>query len=210
MKIILEDRWWHRTLKVLFAVSIIFIFLSSLFISSEVLGDRPDFGNVNVINNLSDFTRSNTIYRGNTIPLFLSLEGNLGCKEGNRAEWVSSSQLKKAYCTSDTQQDLDSMADHFYNLGSNKEFSHYLELKESLTEGSTYTDREDNIRVCYFTKAYGDKCNSLDIIKYEYNILYYIKIIIYSILGTFIYALSVYFLYRKIFLYIVFGKQKIE
>ena len=203
----LQDKWWHRLLKILFGVTVAIVFLISLavwsFSNFDSLKARPF--NSTVVSNLNEFTRASDPSVPNTIPSFLELEGKLGCREDNSINHLSALSLsKKGVCSVDIIGNADEIVsitqDQNWFIGATDE-----KLKKDLLE---FLAQDEGQRYCMILSKKSDGCSSDNIIKYKRNAFYYLQAFIYSLGIVLISALLLQLAYYKGLIYIIYGKKK--
>ena len=204
----LNNKWWHRLMKVIFIFSIIFIIFCAIVACVIKLYNIYPTGEKDIVitNNLYQYTAKSDEKIVNTIPKFLSLPDRLGCVniETNRISYISEDSLLKGYCNSNLKMNLDSAL---------------AKLKEENPQIQNYLDNsalekilaEDKVtRMCFISKNDVD-CTHSKIIKYKIKPIVYVieclKIIGINILILFIWIIICIGIYKSI-LYIIFGSQK--
>lgn len=195
----LHLKWWHRFLKVAFLFSLVITFLISFAISFTTIS--PTKNNTTIINNLRDYTASNSFSTDNTIPAFLEMSGDLGCYDPttNNISYVGEYYLEKSYCNYDFITNADKVVDFF-----NKQFPEKNFTKEGLFNKILNKDTEK--RYCLIDKD--ASCKSDKIVKYNKTTMFYIEAIFYSLLAVIIWGFFWSLFYHRVFLYILYGNKR--
>ncbi len=195
----LGERPWHRVFIVSFVFSIIIFFLFSLLIAFNHTPENTF--NVNIKYNLQDFTRASSKDMANTIPAFRPIDYKVGCLNGNKIESVSIISLERSVCSPDLRGNIDKVAEIFIQ-------ENYLNAsaKEQMVNDMTkFLDEDTNAGNCFLN---GVNCVPDKIITYKRNAIFYLEVCFFALLATYLMVFILQFLYFKVFLFIIYGKNK--
>ncbi len=195
---LLGEKWWHRFFVVAYVITILATLGIAVALSIE--GIEEKHYNINIKNNLRDFSKNSDKSVSNTVPLFLEQGGNVGCLEDNRINYVSVYTLeKKTFCSADILSHLDQAAEKFNG-------------NDSLTtekRGDALLDiisKDSEKRYCFISNEIN--CSSDKVVLYNKNAVYYLQVVAYSLISVYLVSLFLQILYYKGFIYIVYGKNK--
>ena len=202
----LENKWWHRLIKVLFVFSLIAVFAFSFVCSLQYIDISKN--KINIVNNLREFTKNDNQQLDNTIPSFLEQNGELGCLNGDTINYISSYDLENnCYCNKDMINNIDKaiaviakVQNSYFSISEVEKFKN-----DRIAERDAFLQKGEEIRYCNINKSI--ECTSNNIIKYNKNIFYYGEAFIYSILVTALFYLIFIILYYKVFIYIIYGNK---
>jgi len=201
----LHTKWWHRLVVVIFFISLISFLLLALAVSSENIPEN--ISNLKIKNDLRDFSKEsststiNTIPT-NTIPTFLKQRGKFGCLQKDEIKFVSTYLLEnKSICSADINLNIDEIS-KFINDIAEYSSTNIEELKKSILNNLNENNEK---RYCFIHKNID--CMSDKIVNYDFNILYYFQVIIYSLLSTYLFSLFLQIIYYKGIIYIIYGKK---
>jgi len=195
---LLGEKWWHRFFIVAYVITTLATLGIAVALSIEGVEEKPY--NINVKNNLRDFSKNSDTSVSNTVPLFLEQGGNIGCLEDNRIKYVSVYTLeKKTFCSADIPSRLDDVSQKFIGNDS----STVERRKELLSE---MISKDSEKRYCFISNEID--CSSDKVVSYNKNAVYYLQVIIYSLVSVYLVSIFLQILYYKGFIYIVYGKNK--
>lgn len=218
----LGEKWWHRFFIVAYVITALATLGIAVALSIEGVEEKPY--NINIKNNLRDFSKNSDKSVSNTVPLFLEQGGNIGCLEGNRINYVSTYSLReKTFCSADILTHIDQASRKVLTNGSLNSKSKRIITDEDFNKlnggsGKVLSEEERNNllsdviskdsekRYC-FVSADID-CSSDKIISYNKNVVYYLQVITYSLISVYLVSLFLQVLYYKGFIYIVYGRNK--
>lgn len=194
----LGEKWWHRFFVVVYVIVILVTFGIAAALSIEGIEEKPY--NINIKNNLRDFSKNSDTSVSNTVPLFLKQGGSVGCLEDNRIKYVSAYALEeKTFCSADIPSRLDDVSQKFIGNDS----STVERRKELLSE---MISKDSEKRYCFISNEID--CSSDKVVSYSKNTVYYLQVIAYSLISVYLVSLFLQVLYYKGFIYIVYGKNK--
>jgi len=203
----LESKWWHRFFKVAFVLSLVLVALTALvgFYSAYYNSGGTPVKDVRIINNLKDFTKSSSPNIKNTLPLFLDQSGKLGClnPESKRISYLNTWGLEKNItCNADIVENFESIIDI---MEARYAGSPEADIRDSLLKALAGDTRP---RYCFVGTGVG--CSSEYIVKYERQLSpHTCAVIVGSSIGVALIWFYVWTaIYYKLFIYIVFGKNK--
>lgn len=196
---LLGEKWWHRFFIVAYVITSLATLGVSVALSIEGVEEKPY--NINIKNNLRDFSRDSDKSVSNTVPLFLKQSGSIGCLDGDRINYVSTYALEKgSFCSAEISSHIDEAANKIVGDGSLT----FEKRKELLSEA---LNKDTQKRYCFVHKESID-CLSENVISYDKNVVYYLQVIAYSLISVYVVSLLLQILYYKGFIYIVYGKNK--
>lgn len=219
---LLEEKWWHRFFIVAYVITTLATLGIAVALSIEGVEEKPY--NINIKNNLRDFSKNSDTSVSNTVPLFLEQGGNIGCLEDNRIKYVAVDTLeKKTFCSADILTHIDQASRKVLTSGSlnseskriitDEEFNNLNGGPGKVLSGEERNNllldvisRDSEKRYC-FVSADID-CSSDRIVSYSKNIVYYLQVIAYSLVTVYLVSVFLQVLYYKGFIYIVYGKNK--
>jgi hypothetical protein len=196
----LSEKWWHRFFVVIFAVSVVLFFISSIF--SSYLGIPEKKFNISIQYNLRDFTKTSAKDVVNTIPAFNLMDYKIGCLKDSSINYVSTYDLNNSVCSSDLRGNIDKVADIF--MKNNYQFADKTksQMVQMIAEA---LEKDTEYRYCFLNQSIG--CMSDKIITYKKNFIFYAEVLIASVLATYLYSLILQFVYFRGLIYIIYGKK---
>lgn len=215
----LGEKWWHRFFIVAYVITILGALGVAVLVSIDSIEERPY--NINIKNNLRDFSKNSDKSVSNTVPLFLGQSGDIGCLEGSRINYVSTYTLEnKTFCSADILSHLDQASKKVLTSGSltsepkrfitDEEYDKLGGQVKVLSEDDRSSllldviSRDSEKRYCFVSNEID--CSSDKIVSYNKNIVYYLQVIVYSLISVYLASLFLQVLYYKGFIYIVYGK----
>lgn len=197
----LQTKWWHRFFVVTYVISLLFFFLPALAVTADSLPES--LFNLEITDNLRDFSKNSSISIANTVPSFLNLKGKFGCLRNSKINYLSTYSLESnAVCSSDISIHIDETANKLKDMMDDES------IKTEVAKKFVLDDLSKNIekRFCFIDKNID--CASDEIVNYHFNIFYYLQIVVYSVLATYLFSIFLQIIYFKGFIYIIYGKNK--
>jgi len=196
----LKNKWWHRLFVVILVLFIILLFVFSLALYYEVIPHNKS--NVNITNNLREFTKNSSKSVANTIPMFV-VDSRIGClKNDNSIEYLSAYALQTSVCSSDLRGNINEVAEIIIEKNSFKETQKQIIIDDL----NKKLDKDIETRYCFIHSDVS--CDSSDrIISYKNGVLFYLEVLLASIFSVYFIALFLQLVYFKGFIYIIYGKK---
>lgn len=198
----LEDKWWHRMFKIVFIFTTV---LFVVFVFAVVFSDLPENNfNTSIDGNLREFTKNSSKNIDNTIISFIE-QGKVGCLNNSKIEYLSSYDLKKdGICNADISGNIDKVSQIVLNSQSYKDLT-----REKVKDGLLKVLSEDKeLRFCFIPNSVS--CSSDNIVTYHKNIVFYAEVVLITLLFAILWYLLIMFVYYKGFIYIIYGKKKMD
>lgn len=193
----LNNKWWHRLLKVLFIIFIILLFVISYIINVSTV-EEDSFNSSRI--DIESYSKSHP-EEINTLPSFLNLEGKLGCYNGDKYDYIFEYQIKeKGICNADLIKNIDGIIPLIRAKYPQYKDLNVGELKSIMLKS--------NQRHCLIPSDSRENCKIFNIVKYKRTLSFYREVLIYSILITLVVSALLILFYYKVFLYIIYGNKK--
>lgn len=197
---VLQEKWWHRLCVVIFVVCLSFFLVISTYLTSEFTTERS----ITIKDDLRNFSTNSDKSIPNTIPFFLKLGGKLGCLE-DRGEVMALSSYdleKTSYCSADLFGHAEGLTKAMQDEEERIKKSRPM---EGLKKDIYYMMLNIDETYCFISEDVG--CESANIIMYHINVFYYMKIVFYPLVATYIFSLFLQFVYFKGLIYIIYGRH---
>lgn len=195
----LMEKWWHRLFVVVYVVIIVGLIVVSFLGVLVSIEESDATYNISVKNNLRDFSKNSDKNIANTVPLFLKQTGSVGCLEDNKIGYVSTYVLEdETFCSADISAHLDEAAEKIIGNGTLT-----VDKRRELLSGALVKDTEK--RYCFIPKDIN--CSSDKVVSYNQSILYYLQVIIFPIIITYLFSLFFQVTYFKGLIYIIYGRK---
>jgi len=201
----LNDKWWHRLFIVLFTICTAFFFIISTIITNNAVNEYSF--NINTKNSLEIFSKNSDKSVANTTYYFLEQGDKFGCLgEDGKITTLSKYTIRdKAICNADISINIEEVAKEVSDKWKDSMQKYSIqEIKGFITE-VIKEDKEK--RYCFIGKSL--HCSSEDIIFYKRSYVYYIQIISYSLILTYIFSLFLQLIYFKCLIYVIYGRKKL-
>lgn len=197
----LHTKWWHRFFVVIYVLLMVIFFLIALTVSSRNIPEKSF--NLKIKNNLRDFSKNSSTSTINTVSDFVAQDGKFGCLQNNKINYyISTYDLKnKAVCSADIGSHIEETANKLKDIADDKSLS-TEEFKKFVTNNLYKNDIK---RYCFIRKSID--CDSAEIVNYHFSIYYYLQVVVYSLLVTYLFSLFLQTIYFKGFIYIIYGKK---
>lgn len=193
----LSEKWWHRFFTVAYTVVVCGFLIVALFVSLESIGEKGF--NTTIKNNLRDFSKNSDKSIVNTVPLFLKQGGKIGGFENNTIGYVSTYTLEnETFCSADISSHLDEAADKIIGNGT-------LTVERRRDALSEILAKDTEKRYCFIPKDIN--YSSDKVVSYNRNAIYYLQVLVYSLLSTYIFSLFLQVIYFKGLVYIIYGRR---
>lgn len=194
----LEKNWWHRLFIVIYLLVISIFFLLSFVIVSENISEKVY--NTTVKDNLRNFSKNSEKDITNTVPIFLKYGAKVGCLENDKITQISNYFLdENSFCSPDIPNRID---DASKKLSKNASLS----IEDTKVALLSVVAKDTEVRYCFLNKNLN--CSSDKIVSYNKSFIYYLEILLYPLLLTYLTSLLVQILYFKGLMYVIFGKIK--
>lgn len=193
----LTEKWWHRFFIVVYAVAVCGFLIVALSVSLENISEKGF--NTTIKNNLRDFSKNSDKSIVNTVPLFLKQGGEIGGLENNTIGYVSTYTLEnETFCSADISSHLDEAADKVIGDGT-------LTVERRREALSEILAKDTEKRYCFIPNDIN--YSSDKVVSYNRNAIYYLQVLVYSLLSTYIFSLFLQILYFKGLIFIAYGKK---
>lgn len=201
----LENKWWHRLIKVFFVFLLVIV--SVIVYICFLDGNKVSKNDIDIINNLRQFTKEDSKNLDNTIPYFLKQNGELGCLEGDEIKYVSEYYLEeKSLCNKDIIGNFDKVIvaiNKQENLNYTQDQIEEFKNK-TFEENESLVSKGEEKRYCFIKDV---ECASNNIIKYKKNVFYYCEPLVYVLPIIFVFYILCVNLYYRVFIYIIYGNK---
>ena len=183
--------------KIIFIIVTLIFFLISFAISYyEVNKKTYNTSYVGII----DYTKAHPELK-NSIENFKKLQGELGCLDASSRNYKYISDYgfaKTGYCNANLLGNFDDAWQVISSSDSISEDNYLLKskLKQTVTEEN---------RVCLIHESERGECDYENIVKYTANYVFYLQVVLYTLIAGGIWIVFWLVLYYKGFLYIVYG-----
>lgn len=201
----LENKWWHRLIKVVFILFLVFFLGFCFLISSNSVNKNSQ--NSIITGNLRDFTLSSS-NTSNTIPDFLKLDGELACykRDLNDFKYLAEYDLEQyAYCNPDLVSNVDEAVSFI-----NQQYPQAKYTREQILKHLNDKLGQTGEKELCLHKVDEIDCKSGDIIKYKVSYLFYLQIFLWSVIPVIILWFLGLVVYYRVVIYIMYGGKKIK
>lgn len=195
----LKTKWWHRLFIVAYSLAVLFCLLTAGAVSFEAI--KPTKQNQTIVTDLSTFSANSDPSIVDTVPLFLKQNNSVGCiDESGEIEWISTYALEdKSFCSADLNSYITEASKKIFGTQD-------LAKAEQVIKNRLAQDKQP--RYCFIHNDV--ECNSKNIVIHRPNAIFSMQVALYSLLTTYLFSLLMQLAYYKGFIYIVYGKRKIQ